>query len=68
MENETKIDLRNIINEIVLNVRNKHDIDAAVQIMHNNHISLEQLSKSTLRLNIYDIAVIADRLLALYGK
>jgi hypothetical protein len=54
--------IREIIDKIIYQVRNRHDYDSAVQIMRENNISLEQLAKSTFRLGIYDIALLGDRL------
>ena len=54
--------IREIIDKIIYQIRNRQDYAGAAQIMRENNISLEQLAKSTFRLGIYDIAVLGDRL------
>mgnify|MGYP006995712436 CR=1 FL=1 len=60
--------MRNVVNQIVFKIRNEHDLNEAANILLNNNMTFEQLINSTMRLNIYDIAKLADITSKIHGK
>lgn len=57
--------LKQLICEVVYEYKHKNSLDSASSIIINNNITFEDIVNSTVKLNINNVAVLADRVISL---
>lgn len=58
-----KLELKELIHQVVFLIINRNDYVEAVRIMLENNISIELLSENTLKLNSKHFALLTDEIL-----
>ena len=58
-----KLDINELIHQIIYFIKNKDDYKSASEIMLNSNITIEELSEKTLKLTEIELAKIADELI-----